>query len=72
VGRIGNRSLLDGRHKCLYPQEIVRYSRWSTAEFRFNVSSAYIYDIEHGRREISKQFAKQLVDFLKISIARLI
>jgi ribosome-binding protein aMBF1 (putative translation factor) len=39
---------------------------------KLNVSRAYICDIEHGRREISKQFAKQLADFFKISIARLI
>jgi ribosome-binding protein aMBF1 (putative translation factor) len=39
---------------------------------KLNVSRAYICDIEHGRRDISKQFAKQLADFFKISIARLI
>lgn len=37
-----------------------------------NVSRAYICDIEHGRRDISKQFAKKLADFFKISIAHLI
>jgi ribosome-binding protein aMBF1 (putative translation factor) len=39
---------------------------------KLNVTRAYICDIEHGRRAISKQFAKQLADFFKISIAHLI
>lgn len=39
---------------------------------KLNVSRAYICDIEHGRRDISKQFAKQLADFFKISIAHLL
>lgn len=39
---------------------------------KLSVTRAYICDIEHGRREISKQFAKQLADFFKISIAHLI
>jgi ribosome-binding protein aMBF1 (putative translation factor) len=39
---------------------------------KLNVTRAYICDVEHGRRAISKQFAKQLADFFKISIAHLI
>ena len=39
---------------------------------KLNVTRAYICDIEHGRRAISKQFAKQLADCFKISIAHLI
>jgi DNA-binding XRE family transcriptional regulator len=38
----------------------------------FNVSRAYICDIEHGRRAISKQFAKQVANFFKIAIEHLI
>jgi DNA-binding XRE family transcriptional regulator len=39
---------------------------------KFNVSRAYICDIEHGRRPISKQFAKQAANFFKISVEHLI
>jgi len=39
---------------------------------KLNVSRAYICDIEHGRRDISKQFAKQVAGLFKISIAHLI
>jgi ribosome-binding protein aMBF1 (putative translation factor) len=39
---------------------------------KLNVTRAYICDIEHGRRAISKQFAKVLAEFFKISIAHLI
>jgi ribosome-binding protein aMBF1 (putative translation factor) len=39
---------------------------------KLNVSRSYICDIEHGRRDISKQFAKRLADFFKISVAHLI
>ena len=39
---------------------------------KFNVTRAYICDIEHNRRVFSKQFAKQVADFFKIPIANLI
>jgi DNA-binding XRE family transcriptional regulator len=39
---------------------------------KLGVTRAYICDIEHGRRAFSKQFAKKMADFFKISIAHLI
>jgi DNA-binding XRE family transcriptional regulator len=39
---------------------------------KLGVSRAYICDVEHGRRDISKQFAKQLAVFFKVSVARFI
>jgi len=39
---------------------------------KLGVSRAYICDIEHNRRTISKLFAKQVADFFKISVAHLI
>jgi len=39
---------------------------------RLHVSRAYVCDVEHGRRNISKLFAKQLAGFFKISIAHLL
>jgi DNA-binding XRE family transcriptional regulator len=39
---------------------------------KLNVSRAYICDIEHSRRTISKQFAKQAANFFKISVEHLI
>ncbi len=39
---------------------------------KLGVSRAYICDIEHNRRTFSKQFAKQVADFFKISVAHLI
>jgi len=39
---------------------------------KLGVTRAYICDIEHNRRAFSKQFAKQVADFFKISVAHLI
>jgi DNA-binding XRE family transcriptional regulator len=39
---------------------------------KLNVTRAYICDIEHGRRAISKQFAKTLSDFFLVSVSRFI
>jgi DNA-binding XRE family transcriptional regulator len=39
---------------------------------KLGVARAYICDIEHGRREFSKQFARKMADFFKISIEHLI
>lgn len=34
---------------------------------KLGISRAYICDIEHGRRQVSRQFARQLADFFKVS-----
>ena len=39
---------------------------------KFNVTRAYVCDIEHGRRTISKRFAKALSDFFLVSVSRFI
>jgi DNA-binding XRE family transcriptional regulator len=39
---------------------------------KLGVSRAYICDIEHGRRSISKEFAKELSTFFKVSVGRFI
>jgi ribosome-binding protein aMBF1 (putative translation factor) len=52
-------------------RENAQLSQSALAE-KFEVSRAYICDIEHGRRPISKQFAKTLADFFKISVSRFV
>ena len=39
---------------------------------KLGVTRAYVCDIEHGRRTISKQFAKALAEFFKVSVSRFI
>ena len=39
---------------------------------KLGVSRAYICDIEHNRRAISKEFAKKLSSFFKISVSHFI
>jgi len=39
---------------------------------RLGISRAYICDIEHGRRQVSRQFARQLANFFKISAGNFI
>jgi ribosome-binding protein aMBF1 (putative translation factor) len=39
---------------------------------KLDVNRAYICDLEHGRRAFSKQFAKKMADFFKISLEHLI
>ncbi len=39
---------------------------------KLGVTRAYICDIEHGRRAFSKQFAKHVARFFKISVEHLI
>jgi ribosome-binding protein aMBF1 (putative translation factor) len=52
-------------------RENARLSQSELSE-KLKVSRAYICDIEHGRRPISKQFAKALAAFFKISVSRFI
>jgi ribosome-binding protein aMBF1 (putative translation factor) len=52
-------------------RENAQLSQTALAE-KLEVSRAYICDVEHGRRSISKQFAKALADFFKISVSRFI
>jgi ribosome-binding protein aMBF1 (putative translation factor) len=52
-------------------RENAQLSQSALAE-KLEVSRAYICDVEHGRRLISKQFAKTLADFFKISVSRFV
>jgi ribosome-binding protein aMBF1 (putative translation factor) len=64
--------------KRVTPADYVRTYRENTglsqsafAE-KIGFSRAYICDIEHGRRQISKQFAKTLADYFKVSVSHFI
>jgi DNA-binding XRE family transcriptional regulator len=64
--------------RCVTPGDYVRTYRenkqLTQPELgeKLGVSRAYICDIEHNRRAISKEFAKKLSNFFQISVSRFI